>query len=874
MRLWQTVRMSTPPRRFRWRPILIAGAALIVLIVAAWVALIVLLPPARVLAIARQQLSATLKREVRLEGASVSIWPPVRVALHRIAIAEPQGFQHGAALSAFAIDLDLDPFALLARRVVIRSLTIESPTARVQMNADGTTSLDDLVAPGPPSHAPSAAFELAIHRLTIDGGRVLLDDMRTRRRTAFHVESRTSLALDSRSRIETSGHSTFSGLERGTFDQLLHGGLDRSLSDISLTVDHQGKFDPVEKRLALERLDLGFGAAHLLFSGVVDDPGPHARLRLTAKGENVQFGELLHALSAAELPALNGVSGSGRMDFALKIEGTLGPGRMPDVTGVLGIRDAAFRYPGAPASVSALSLDARFAPDSLAVSDAHARVADQPVSGTLLVTHFADPAVRFRVAGSFDLAAVSPLVAPKGTTLGGRATVDVSGTGRARAPDAMALAGRAELSGVRVASPQLPKPMESVSGAIEFSGDRATVRSLSGRSGQSSFTLDATVERPLAIGAKPDSIPPANVDFSLASPNLDLGELLPPTPGPTLLPNARGAGRVSIAHLKQKQLDVRNVNAHVTFDPHNLEVPDFALDGYGGRVSGNAKFDLHHPASPGFAVKATVDSVQADALLSAWTPAKNLLNGALSTTLDLSGAGSAPQQVLRTLTAVGLANLTQGELGPTPALQAIAKLTGVPSFEKLSFREMKLPFEVRNGQIAMKDLNIHSSGSDWKAVGLMGFDGKLDYTVSTLVPADQVARLGADAARAAGALADPQGRLHMSFRVTGNAKNPRVELDANALRADLAGKLQNALGDQGKRIEQQLHQALNQTDSTGKPVEFNAQAAAESLKKIKGKDLFRQLFGPKKSAAPAPTAPPPTAARVDTAHAAADSVKR
>ena len=156
MRLWQTVRMSTPPRRFRWRPILIAGAALIVLIVAAWVALIVLLPPARVLAIARQQLSATLRREVRLEGASVSIWPPVRVALHRIAIAEPQGFQHGAALSAFAIDLDLDPFALLARRVVIRSLTIESPTARVQMNADGTTSLDDLVAPGPPSHAPSA----------------------------------------------------------------------------------------------------------------------------------------------------------------------------------------------------------------------------------------------------------------------------------------------------------------------------------------------------------------------------------------------------------------------------------------------------------------------------------------------------------------------------------------------------------------------------------------------------------------------------------------------------------------------------------------------------------------------------------------------
>src|SRR5262249_48263784 len=159
-----------------------------------------------------------------------------------------------------------------------------------------------------------------------------------------------------------------------------------------------------------------------------------------------------------------------------------------------------------------------------------------------------------------------------------------------------------------------------------------------------------------------------------------------------------------------------------------------------------------------------------------------------------------------TLTAIGLANVTKGELGPTPALEAIAKLSGVKSFEKLSFNELKLPFEVRNGKIAMKEVAIHSGSSDWKAAGLLGFDGALDYTVTALIPADQVARLGANAALAAGALADREGKIHMTFDLAGNARSPRVGLNAQALREDLAGHLGNVLGNQGQKIEQQLRQ--------------------------------------------------------------------
>lgn len=843
------------------KPWLIAAGVLVVLAAGAWVALQVLLPPSRVLAIARQQLAASLDREVALDGASVSIWPPVRARLRGLAIGEPAGLASGTALRLEALDLDLDPLALLARRIVLRRVSLVHPELHLLIGPDGRTNFD----PRPGARTPAAgggappAFDVAIQELRIQGGQLLLDDVRTGRRTALDLESRVSLALAGGSRVATSGGTRLSGLVYGPLTAARRSDLDHRLSSLTLVIEHRGTFDAAAHRLALERLALRLGSAEIAFKGVVDGVGGARPLaRLEAHSDGLDVGALLEAAAAADVPALRGLTGSGRISFDLAMNGALVAGRMPAISGQVTVRDAAFRYPKAPAGVSALSLDAHLAPDSLSITGLSARVADQPVRGTVLVTHFDDPAVQFHLVGALELGALGPLVAPPPATLTGRATVDVSGSGRAKAPGEMALAGNATLSGVRVASPQLPQPMEHVSGTVEFSRTQAAVHALHGEAGRSSFTLEATVDRPLAMTAAPGRVPPSRVDFTLDSPYLDLGELLPPTPGPALLPNAAGSGRVRIGRLRQQKLDVQNVDARVSFDPTMLTVPNFALDGYGGRVSGNARFDLRDPANPGFAVKARVDSVSADSLLSSWTPARGLMRGALNTTLDLSGTGTKPADLTRSLTAVGLAAMTSGELGPTPALAAIAQLTGVPGFEKLSFRDLHLPFEVHDGKVTTRDVKIHSTAGDWTASGRVGFDGSLDYDVGALVPADQVARLGADAARAAGALADNSGRLHMRFHVGGTARAPSVAIDTQALGDELAGRLKTSLGSEGTKVEKQLREALGPSSAGGDSARaIQMHAVAESLKKIKGRDLLKSLFGGGKSS----SAPPDTTPR-------------
>ena len=176
-------------------------------------------------------------------------------------------------------------------------------------------------------------------------------------------------------------------------------------------------------------------------------------------------------------------------------------------------------------------------------------VSGQPVTARLVVSRFADPLVEFIVRGNVDLAAVAPMFAPAGTQLAGRAAVNLSGRGRAKDPGAMAISGTADLSDVSVEGAGLPKKVEQVSGRVEFSPARAAIHQLSAHAGQSSYTLDATVERPLALMAAPGKAAPADVEFSFRSPYLVVRCSPPPRVASIAPPRRRRRSEASPANL-------------------------------------------------------------------------------------------------------------------------------------------------------------------------------------------------------------------------------------------------------------------------------------------------------------------------------------
>jgi AsmA-like C-terminal region/AsmA family len=866
--------MNTPTRSSPpLRPLVFALAAVLAVIVIAWGALALLFPPARIRTLLQSQLSRSLRREVAFESVALHVFPPVRLTAKQVRIGEPGGLARGVALGAAAFDLDLDVIALLQRRLVLRSVTLDRPSFHLVLEPDGATNFDSLATSS--ARQDGAPMDVAVRTLSIRGGRVLIDDLRAHRRIAFGLDTKLAFAGAGGGRqIATSGRTQVSDLAFGPTSARRLANLNSSLAKLDWVIDHDGRFDAASGRLTLAKLALELGRARISLAGTVDHPGPRATLDLRARGSNVELADVLSYLSAADAKAVHGIRGGGRLAFDLTVRGAIRPGRLPDLGGTLSVTDGSFGYPMAP-PVEGVRFTARFAPDVVEIADLRARVADQPLRALLSARRFSDPLVRFAVQGNLDLAAVAPLVVPKDTKLTGRADLNVRGEGRAKDPGSIALEGRATLAAVSVEAPKLPKRVDGITAAIQFSPTSASVRGLTARAGKSSFRMTADVARPLALMAARGKVAPAVLEFTFDSPYLDLAELLPPGPAEPIKLNARGGGRVNIARLINQKLDVRNVAMNVSLEPAVIAIPSFTLDAYGGRIRGNSRLDFTSPFGLAYTVKGEAQSVRAEDFLAAWTPVqKGVLTGTFDTGFDLSGDGLEPAQVRSTLAALGYAAFVQGQIGG-PVLDAIATLTRTPEFRELRFKDARLPFRVEHGRVVTDSARFVGSTGEWRVAGAVGFDGALDYAVSTTLPPNVAARLGLKPALAAGALADDKGRVLIDLHVGGTAKSPRIAWNTRSMRDRLAGKASTLLTEQREKIKDEL---LRQTGAGG-----GVDSVLRALPKIttkttgrelekQGHDLLQSLFGRKPAHAPAdsgaagrlPAAPGDSAARDTT----------
>src|SRR5207244_3785684 len=133
-----------------------------------------LLPPARATQLVREQLARSLAREVRFEQVALSLWPPVRLLVKRIELAEPGGFEQGSAVSIASLDLDLDVMALLSHHVKVRRLALEGPALHLLLRPDGSTNLDGIGAAPAGKTAPAPALDLDVREFRVHEGHVLV----------------------------------------------------------------------------------------------------------------------------------------------------------------------------------------------------------------------------------------------------------------------------------------------------------------------------------------------------------------------------------------------------------------------------------------------------------------------------------------------------------------------------------------------------------------------------------------------------------------------------------------------------------------------------------------------------------------------------
>ncbi|MCA9750923.1 MAG: hypothetical protein KC591_01935 [Gemmatimonadetes bacterium] len=264
-----------------------------------------------------------------------------------------------------------------------------------------------------------------------------------------------------------------------------------------------------------------------------------------------------------------------------------------------------------------------------------------------------------------------------------------------------------------------------------------------------------------------------------------------------------------------------------------LQVDDIAGTLWNGHVVGNARVDLADRLDPAFEIESQATGLDANGMLSAMTPARNLLHGSLDLSSSFSGRGATPEQVLAALTGQGNVKATSGRIEATPAVQRAWQALGLSERETIPFRDLVAPFSFRDGRLVTEDLVVHAPDANWSVNGSVGVNGDLDYRATTELSEQLSDEMRRKAGRdLANLLAGSSGRLIVDLRIHGDAKAPKVDLDRTKLAQRIAENAKQNVQKELEKGKDKLLQQLFGSDS----------AAADTTKAPKLDDALKGLL--------------------------------
>ena len=869
----------------RARTILLGTLGGVVLLAGAGAALAwAVFPPGRLTPLVQRGLAEALGAPVTLGRAQLRLFPPVGVRLERLVIGDPTGFRRPAAwprgglAEAKSVDASVDLGALFARRLKLTSLALADARVTLVRNEAGVGNWEGIAAAKPGAKPSASSFDLSLDRFAISRARVSSYDARDG--AWFDVRQ-----LDAQLALSTGGGGRDRRLRLAARASGLGGRTPWPIGarPIELTADVESQGNGAH--WLLRQVGLTRGGLKLTGHGTID--GPEQVLAFQLDQASVPFDGLLEFVPREEAKALGTLGGRGTVRLALTANGPLARGRMPAVRAGATMTGGALAFKSRALSIDDLAFDLRATEQGGVLNRLAGRVGRSVFEASGEVQSWAVPRARVHLKANADLTDVTRfLPLADSTKYAGRAQVDVQGAG---APGGEAAAfqwsGTMALAGVSVSGIGLGYPVTGVSGTIGLAPGRAWTQGLTAQLGRSDVTIDGTIEQPFAfmaqaMGTAKRRDPGAVARFALVSRSIDGDELFPARVDESPLPRVRAEGTFRLGAFRLQRLAAQDVAGRLIYQDGIVSIEDASLAAYDGHARGTAWFDLSNRVHPRYQVHATAEQVDANRLLSAWTPVKDVAFGALQMKIDLDGAGFTPAELTKSLTASGLAQVLGGKLAGATVFAKLAEITQVDRFRILSFRDLSAPFHVANGRVVFDPLALATGGTDWLAKGSVGLDGTLAFDIAALVPPGEVPGLPAQLTRVAGALLEPDGRLTLDLRLGGTVTRPTFAWNQERTVSRLFERGQQSLD----ALTQQVTGALADTlASSRKAIETQAAAAAEEQRKRLEADLERQkqdlgnkamdeldrLF--RKPAAPPP--PPAAAAGAADTSAAGDTLR-
>ena len=795
--------------------ILAAVAVVIVLLVVGLFVLAkVLITPERIKTTVLPIAEETLQRKIELGEIQVSLFSGIELQNLKIYESDRQE----VFVSTDLVRLKYQLLPLLAMKVVIDEVTVETPQIRVVRLKDGRFSFDDLVAgkqepaDKQPATGTSAAspVSLLVSKVRVSDGSLVFLDHQINDKAPFRTEI-SALQAEARG-ITLTGSIPVSLACKINEGKLA---VDGDISLPGLTGNFKVKLDNVDT---------------MAYSPYFKDAIPGALNGLTLSLETTVAG------GADNVSAKGTLQGQGlNLTLDALPEAPLKDARVTVVYDVamlfgddtLEVRSAHVSYNDLAADVMgrirALStqpvLDLQVSVPQLDLQQALKSVPPKLVEGVVELEPSGAVEASAQLAGTLD----DPVKLVRSASVTLR-DVELSAAGQRPA-----LNGRLNLADGQLVSEGLEMRAAENLARISMTASNLFGKPIMVRTDVSSeeFQLEPLLGASGAAAAA-TSTPPAT-SAPAASPK---GEEL----GPFDLP-VQAEGTIRVGKALYKGLAISDFNVNYQLKNNILTVSRMTGGVAGGTFANTARVDL---GTRGLAYSAEigVKAVQADPLLTAFAPkAAGTMLGAMTLQMDVAGKGTQWETLSKKLTGKGDVLLADGRVVSPGLVKGFATFLQLPDLNEIRFENFQGNVRIADGQLLV-DSQITSDDFRLSPKGAIGLDGSLNLSMDTRLSPRVSERLDSRG-KVTRYLTDKDGWSQLPLLISGNYLSPKFGLDPKGVQEQASKAL-------GKELERQIDRLLGggqkapdgqpqaPADDTTQPEDPSKKLLQDSLKKLFG----------------------------------------
>ena len=582
--------------------------------------------------------------------------------------------------------------------------------------------------------------------------------------------------------------------------------------------------------LQLHQAELRLPNSTLSMAGSVGGLDADPALDLRINSARLAFDDLIKLAAVLGQGAPDGVQASGNGQLNLQVSGS---SKKPQVAGEAKLSDVWIRYPGLAEKITLSPVVLAFKDNTVASNEIQISAGERTRLQAQWKAALGDPVsvdAQIRSAKPVPVSDLLAIASSFGITLpeGMKVqdgSIDLQLTARQTLGEkpVLSLQGQAALSGSKVQTALLKAPMEVHQVQLQFTGQSASIPSLSasfagsklgGRLQINNFEaptlqfalnvdqLDLSkLEQMIntaesAAPAKPTAAPTAKIPDGSVPP-----AKTPPAKSKPASANQDPLGRltvrdssVAVDAVSYDTLRLTKVSSKIQMKNRVLQLQDLKFNMNQGTHTGTASFDLNG-AQPRYTFNSKLRDVDANEFLTQNSSLKNLLYGKLSSDIDLQGSGSGFDEISKQLKGGGKVTVAKGKITSFNLSEQVAllgKLTGLNVGQGgTEFEDLVSEMTIADGRVTTNAMHFRASGMALKVRGSLGLDRSADYQISAELPAAISKKDPNQFLNLANAtfFQNESGNVVIPLRMTGDIARPRLSLDTQMVKDNLKNSL-------------------------------------------------------------------------------------